>query len=70
MLKNNISLDVKIKCLEESITQAEIARKIGTTAPYVSRMINHPETIVNRTFVEILNQLGYDIRLTYEKKKA
>ena len=70
MIKNNIALDVKVKCLEEGITQAEIARKIGTSAPYISRLINNPETIINRTFVEVLNQLGYDIRLTYEKKNA
>lgn len=70
MLKNNIAIDVKVKCLEKGITQSELAQKVGTTAPYVSRLINNPETLINRTFVEMINQLGYDIRLTYEKKSG
>ena len=68
MIKNNIAIDVKVKCLEKGITQSELAQKVGTSAPYVSRLINTPENIVNRTFVEMIKQLGYDIRLTYEKK--
>ncbi len=39
MLKNNIEIDVKVKCIEEQMTQAEIAEKIETTKPYVNRVI-------------------------------
>jgi transcriptional regulator with XRE-family HTH domain len=68
MLKNNLEVDVKVKCLEEGVTQAQLAEKIGTSAPYVSRLINKKEGILNKTFVEMLETLGYDIQLTYVKK--
>lgn len=69
MVKNSIDVDVKIKCLEEGTTQAELAEKIGTSAPYVSRIINKPDGVVNKTFVQMLEGLGYDIRLVYEKRE-
>ena len=68
MLKNNIEIDVKVKCLEEQTTQAEIADKVGTPASYVSRLIKTPDKIVNRTFVQMMEKLGYDIELTYKKR--
>lgn len=34
MLKNNIEIDVKVKCMEEGLTQAQLAEKVGTSAPY------------------------------------
>ncbi len=69
MLKNNVEIDVKVKCLEEGVTQAQLAEKIGTSAPYVSRLINKKEGILNKTFVEMLDKLGYDIELHYVKKQ-
>lgn len=68
MLKNNLEIDAKVKCLEEGVTQAQLAEKIGTSAPYVSRLINKKEGILNKTFVEMLEVLGYDIQLTYVKR--
>ena len=68
MLKNNLEIDVKVKCLEEGVTQAQLAEKIGTSAPYVSRLINKKKGILNKTFVEMLEALGYDIQLTYVKR--
>ena len=69
MIKNNLEIDVKIKCLEEGVTQAQLAEMAGTSAPYVSRLINKKEGIVNKTFVELFDKLGYDIQLVYLKKK-
>lgn len=68
MVRNNVEIDVKVKCLEEGFTQAQLAKKIGTSAPYVSRLINKQEGIVNKTFVQMLDALGYDIQLIYVKK--
>ena len=68
MLKNNIELDVKTKCIEKETTQKQIAQEIGTSLPYVNRVIRSKETIVNRTFVNIMEALGYDLVLTYEKR--
>ena len=68
MLKNNIEIDVKVKCVEEQTTQAELAEKGGTSPSYVNRLIKSPEKIVNKTFVQMMEQLGYDIETAYVKR--
>ncbi len=70
MLKNNIELDVKTKCIEESKTQAWISEEVGTSPAYVSRIINGKENIVNKTFLSMMETLGYDVRLVYEKRDS
>ena len=69
MLKNNVEVDVKVKCIEGDITQARLAEEIGTSAPYVSRLIRNNEKIVNKTFLQLMEKLGYDVELTYVKRK-
>lgn len=68
MLKNNVEVDVKVKCIEGNVTQAKLAEDIGTSAPYVSRLIRNNEKIVNKTFIQLMEKLGYDVELTYVKK--
>lgn len=65
MVRNNIELDVKVKCVEQGITQLAVAEKVGTTAQYVNRIVKKKDGIMNKTFVEIMEALGYDIELTY-----
>ena len=67
MLKNNVEVDVKVKCIEGDVTQARLAEEIGTSAPYVSRLIRNNEKIVNKTFLQLMEKLGYDVELTYVK---
>ncbi|MBE2989097.1 XRE family transcriptional regulator [Sneathia sp. DSM 16630] len=54
MLKNNIELDVKTKCIEVGITQVKLAKEIETSTPYVNRVIRSKETIVNNTLVKMM----------------
>lgn len=68
MVRNNIELDVKVKCLETSTTQQVLAERIGTTGQYVNRIIKKKDGLVNKTFVEMMEALGYDIELTYVKR--
>ena len=68
MLKNNVEVDVKVKCIEGDVTQAKSAEEIGTSAPYVSRLIRNNEKIVNKTFLQLMEKLGYDVELTYVKR--
>lgn len=68
MIKNNLEIEVKVKCMEEGITQAQLAEKLGTTAPYVNRIIKKPEVVINKTFISMMEQLGYDIEISYIKK--
>ena len=70
MLVNKIELDVKTKCIEENKTQNQIAEEVGTSAAYVSRIVNSKENIVNKTFIAMMESLGYNVRLTYEKKSV
>ena len=68
MLMNNIELDVKTRCIEEKKTQASIAQNLGTSPAYISRIINSKEQIINKTFLAMMEDLGYDVRLTYVKR--
>lgn len=69
MVRNNIELDVKVKCLEVGTTQQSLAAKIGTTGQYVNRIVKKKDGLVNKTFVEIMEALGYDIEMTYVKRE-
>ena len=68
MVTNNIELDVKVKCLEANMTQQQVGEAIGTTGQYVNRIIKKKDGLVNKTFVKIMDALGYDITITYTKK--
>ena len=68
MLLNNIELDVKTKCIEEGTTQTHLADGVGTSPSYVSRIVKSKENIVNKTFIAMMEQLGYDVELTYVKR--
>lgn len=61
MLKNNIELDVKVKCIETGKTQVQLADAIDTTKSYVNRVIKKQDGVVNKTFVRMMEELGYDI---------
>lgn len=69
MVINNIEKDIKIKCLEVDTTQAKLAEKIGTTGQYVNRIVKKNDGVINKTFVQMLEGLGYDIELKYVKRE-
>ena len=70
MVKNDFNIDVKVKCLEERVTQAQLAEMVGTSPSYISRLINRKDGIINKVFVDMLEKLGYDIRITYVKRES
>jgi transcriptional regulator with XRE-family HTH domain len=70
MLTNNIELDLKTRMIEEGVTQTEIAEGLGVSIPYVNRIIRGREHIVNKTFVKMMDELGYDVELTYKRKSV
>ena len=69
MLRNDVELDLKTRFIEDRTTQKEIAERIGVSLPYVNRIIRGHEQIVNKTFIKMLDELGYDVELTYRKKQ-
>ncbi|SHH09207.1 Helix-turn-helix [Butyrivibrio fibrisolvens DSM 3071] len=68
MVRNNIEVDVKVKCIEQGKTQAKLAEEIDTTKTYVNRVIKKNESVVNNTFVKMMEALGYDIELQYVER--
>ena len=45
-----------------------MADAIDTTKSYVNRVIKKQDGVVNKTFVRMMEELGYDIELTYVKR--
>lgn len=70
MVKNNIELDVKTKCIEQGKTQVQIAEEIDTTKAYVNRVIKKKDGVVNKIFVQMMEALGCDVELTYVKREG
>ena len=60
---------MKVKCIELGKTQAKLAEEIDTTKTYVNRVIKKNESVVNNTFVKMMEALGYDIELHYVKRE-
>ena len=69
-MRVEVEVLIRVKCLEEGVAQALLAQMVGTSAPYVSRLINKKEGIINKGCVDMLDNLGYDIQLVYVKKKG
>jgi hypothetical protein len=55
MLKNNIEVDVKVKCIEVEITQTKLAEDVGATLSYVNRLVKKYENIVNKILFRCWN---------------
>ena len=64
MIKNNIEKDIKIKCVEADTTQAALADKIGKTVQYVNRIVKKDDGVVNKTFIQMMEGLGYHPKRT------
>ena len=69
MLKNNIEMDVKMRCIEKSTTQAKIAENIGTSPSYVNKIVRSKEQIMNKTFLAMMEVLGFDVELHYVERE-
>lgn len=65
-----IEVDVKIKCIEQDVTPAQIAEEIGTTGQYVNCIIKKKDGIVNKTFASMMEVFGYDMKLIYVKREG
>lgn len=69
MLLNNIEKDIKLKCIDLNINQVELGKKIHTTGQYVNRITKGRVTLINKTFIDMFEAMGYDIEINYIKKK-
>ena len=69
MLQNNVEMDLKMRLIESGQTQTEVAEKLGVSLSDVKRTTKGREQIVNKTFVKMMDELGYDVEITYKKKE-
>ena len=53
---------------EKGMTQAQLAEKSDTSSPYVNRIIKKSDGVVNKTFIRMMEELGYDVELTYVER--
>ncbi len=51
------------------MTQQQLGEVVGTTGQYVNCIIKKKDGVVNKIFLQMMEALGYDIVLTYEKRK-
>ena len=64
--KNNIEIDVKVKCIEAETTQAKLAAAIDSTPPCVSKKNGTLVLICDNTLVhEIIYALSAKINILY-----
>ena len=68
MVKNNIEVAVKVKCIETGKAQVQIAEEINTTSQYVNHVIKKKDGVINNTFVQMMEAFGYDMEITYVKR--
>ena len=61
MLQNNVEMDLKMRMIESGQTQKEVAEKFGVSLSYVNRITKGREQIVNKTFVKMMDELGYHV---------
>lgn len=69
MLINDVEADVKTKFIENRTTQLKIAEAIGSPSSYVNRLIKKTGGIINKTFIQMMEALGYDVELRYIKRE-
>ena len=69
MLQNNVEMDLKMRLIEGGQTQTEVAEKLGVSLSYVNRITKGREQIVNKTFVKMMDELGYDVEITKKKRQ-
>ena len=70
MLKNNIEMDVKMRCIEVGTTQSQVAQNIGTSPSNVNKLVRNKEQVMNKTFLAMMEDLGYDVRIVYEAREV
>ena len=58
-----------MRCIEVSKAQSQIAENIGTSPSYVNKIIRSKEQIVNKIFLAMMEDLGYDVVPTSEKRE-
>lgn len=66
MIRNNVRVDVKTKMLEEGMTTVQLGKEMNISSGFAS-YLSCGKCVMNKKFVKMMEILGYDITLSYEK---
>lgn len=66
MIRNNMKVDIRTKMLEEGINTIELANEMKVSSCCTSHL-TRGLGVVNKNFVRMMEILGYDINISYEK---
>ena len=59
MLQHNVEMDLKMRLPESGQHRTEAAEKPGVSLSCINRIIKGREQIVNKTFVKMMDELGW-----------
>ncbi len=66
MIRNNVRVDVKTKMLEQALTNRALGSEMGLSEAQIS-YLSCGKGVMNKNFVKMMEVLGYDIQISYEK---
>lgn len=71
MILNDISKDIKKFMVDLDWKQTDLADAVGVSDKTISRLLHKKsERFFNRDFLDVMDELGYDIRLEYVDRKT
>ena len=68
MLRNDIGTNLNMRAVEDSAAQTCLSKQRSVSVAYVNRITQGQEQVINKTFVKIMDKLGYNIELAYINK--
>ena len=68
MLRNDFETQLKDLIKRSGTSQAALAEEIKTTHAYVNRIVKGKVQIVNRMFIDMMEQMGYDVEVVFIPK--
>ena len=66
MVKNDFKREIDHLLIDERITKREVSKRLGVFPQQISQIVS--ASIVSKRFVEMLDVLGYDIKVEYVKR--
>lgn len=67
MLLNNTKKELKLSLLKQDMTQQMFADKWGKKVQFLAQVISGE--VVKKSFIEMWEKLGYDIKIEYVKRE-
>ena len=66
MIRNNMKVDIRTKMLEEGMNTVDLSKEMKVST-YCTSNLTRGLGAINKNFVRMMEVLGYDIQLSFEK---